>query len=235
MKKAFTLAEVLITITILGAIAAITLPVILSDINKNTWANSYKTNINVLNAGFKQMMAQEDVEDLRDTTLWSDFVTEDVTTKNDDITRELRKYFKVDKVDENWPDTIYTLSNTEYENNSVRFYLPNTATLNIKFMNDRTFRRCTEDQLFCHPVAEILLDVNGDKRPNIIGKDIYSLVLGEDGVLYPNGSEATNKYDPETYPLWDTEAGCQGKDPKGDGLSCAARVVDEGFKINYTN
>ena len=51
MKKAFTLAEVLITITILGVIAAITLPVILSDINKNTWANSYKTNINVLNAG----------------------------------------------------------------------------------------------------------------------------------------------------------------------------------------
>ena len=156
-----------------------------------------------------------------------------VVTKNDDITRELRKYFKIDKVDENWPDSIYALSNTEYENESVRFYLPNTATLNIKFINDKTFTKCTEEQVFCHPVAEVLLDVNGDKRPNTIGKDIYSLFLGEDGVLYPNGSEAVNKYDSETYPLWDSELGCQGKNPTTNGLACAARVVEEGFKINY--
>ena len=233
MKKAFTLPEVLITIVILGIIAAITLPIILYDINKNTWSNSFKTNINVLNTGFKQMMVSEDVNDLRDTTLWTDYVTDDVTTKNDDITRELRKYFKIDKVDENWPDSIYALSNTEYENKSVRFYLPNTATLNIKFINDKTFTKCTEEQVFCHPVAEVLLDVNGDKRPNTIGKDIYSLFLGEDGVLYPNGSEAVNKYDSEKYPLWDSELGCQGKNPTTNGLACAARVVEEGFKINY--
>ena len=51
-KRGFTLAEVLITITILGVIAAVTLPGLRADIDRNTWASGLQTNISLLNTAF---------------------------------------------------------------------------------------------------------------------------------------------------------------------------------------
>ena len=78
-KRGFTLAEVLITIGILGVIAAVTLPALRANIDRNTWASGLQTNISLLNTAFNQMMAEEDVSDIRDTNLWTEYVTSDVT------------------------------------------------------------------------------------------------------------------------------------------------------------
>ena len=177
MKKAFTLAEVLIAITILGVIAAISMPAIMTNIDKNTWANGLKINMSVLNNGFKQMMAQECVEDLRDTSLWAKNVSKEVNTSNTEINSAMKKHFKIEKIASNWPVKSYKLDKkTAYSNTSIRYYLGNSATINVRFLYDASYNDCAATQLFCHPVAEIILDVNGDKRPNVIGKDIYFLL-----------------------------------------------------------
>lgn len=232
MKKAFTLTEVLLTLAILGVIAAISLPAILANIDKNTWANGLKVNLSVLNNGFRQMIAQEEVDDIRDTNLWSTNVTSEVNTSDDNINNEIKKYFKINRIESNWPVQAYNLDGSEYDNTSVRYYLGNSASINVRFLNDNSYERCTGTQLFCHPAAEIILDVNGDKKPNVIGKDIYFLFLGENGNIYPFGSEAVNDYDSK-YNKWDTAEGCNGKQPKTNGTACAGRVVDDAFSINY--
>ena len=234
IKKAFTLAEVLITLGILGVISAVSMPALMSNVDKNTWSNGLKVNVSNLNNAFKEMMSNEDADDLRDTALWSNNVTaKGVTSENNDITTELRKYFRIEKVENNWPKGAHTLSGSAFNEASVRYYLSNSATLNIKFMNDSSFATCTDTQMFCHPVAEIILDVNGDKKPNVMGKDMFSLFLAEDGAIFPNGSEAVYNYDKNNV-KWDTEkTGCNGKQPKGTGKACAARVFDEDFKISY--
>lgn len=233
MKKAFTLAEVLIAITILGVIAAISMPAIMTNIDKNTWANGLKINMSVLNNGFKQMMAQEGVEDLRDTSLWAQNVSKEVNTSNTEINSAMKKHFKIEKIASNWPVKSYKLDKkTAYSNTSIRYYLGNSATINVRFLYDASYNDCAATQLFCHPVAEIILDVNGDKRPNVIGKDIYFLLLGENGNIYPFGGDAAANYS-SSYKRWNTTSGCSGKQPTTDGTYCAGRVADENFSINY--
>ena len=233
-KRGFTLAEVLITIGMLGIIAAVTLPALRSDIDKNTWATGLKTNIAILNTAFNQMMTEEDVSDIRDTNLWTQLVNNtSVEPTNNDYKKALDKYFKIDKVESNFPAKAHKLSGSIYTKPSTRFYIGNSTTLNINFKKDSRFSACTNSQEFCHPAAEIVLDVNGDKGPNTMGKDMFLLLLGENGRIYPAGSDAVYNYNSK-YPKWDSEAGCQDKKPKDvDGTACAGRVVDEGYKINY--
>lgn len=238
IKQGFTLAEVLITIGIVGLIASITLPALMTNIDKNSWTNGLKTDMSILNNGFKQMMAQEGVDDMRDTALWTEYVKEDVVTPNDDIKAALAKYFKVDKMMANYPKNypVYNLNGTQFNSaneNSIRFYLSNTSSLNIKFLANNDYDRCDTEQVFCHPVAEIVVDVNGDKRPNTVGKDVHFFLLGEDGSIYAYGSEALNKISTSKYPLWDSANGCQGKQPETDGKACTGRVIEEAFQINY--
>ena len=237
-KRAFTLAEVLITLVIIGVVAAITLPALRSDVDKTAFATGLKTNISILNNGFRQIMVNDDTDDMRNTTLWIDYLrpiagTPDITT---DMKVEMSKFFKIDKVElaQDSSKKFYGFDNTErtFPAAAVRFYLSNSAILMMTFLEDNGRTACTTEQSYCNPVASIILDVNGDKGPNTIGKDIYYLDLGEDGFVYPYGSKAVHEFR-EGVPEWDTEEGCQGENPSVSGESCAGRVVDEGFKINY--
>lgn len=233
-KRGFTLAEVLITIGILGVIAAVTLPALRANIDRNTWASGLQTNISLLNTAFNQMMAEEDVSDIRDTNLWTEYVKTNVTESNSNIKAEMDKYFRISKIDKNFPAKAYTLNNSTYTKDSARFYLGNSASLNILFKHNADFSPCSSTKTFCHPVAEIVLDVNGDKKPNVMGNDMFLLVLGENGIVYPVGGDDAYNYSSSLYPKWDSATGCQGKNPKDvNGNSCAGRVVDEGYKINY--
>lgn len=234
-KKGFTLAEVLITICIIGVMAAITLPALKYNVDKNTWATSLKTSVSVLTNGFAQMMASEDVDDLRDTTLWYEYVKGDTGSNasqevKDAIKEELNKYFKVDKMSDGVPTPVYNLQNgvSTGMDNSLRFYLPNSTTMNIVFYEPVFSASCKKT--FCNPVANVFIDVNGDKRPNTYGKDIFRFFLSERGRLYGYGSETVNEYS-SGFKKW--QVACAGKDPQGDGYACTGRVIDEGYEINY--
>ena len=72
MKKSFgfTLAEVLITLGIIGVVAAMTLPTLIQNYQKKTYIEGLKVGISILEQGFKAAMADDGVDDLADTTLW---------------------------------------------------------------------------------------------------------------------------------------------------------------------
>lgn len=57
-KKAFTLAEVLITLGIIGVVAAMTIPVLFSNINNAKFRNQYKKAISTLNQASLMAQAQ---------------------------------------------------------------------------------------------------------------------------------------------------------------------------------
>ena len=64
-RVAFTLAEVLITLGIIGVVAAITLPTLVANYQKTVWVNQLKKTYSTLNEGFKQMAASEGCTTLR--------------------------------------------------------------------------------------------------------------------------------------------------------------------------
>ena len=239
LKKGFTLAEVLITLGVIGVIASVTMPALKADIDKNIMAQSLRTNVSVLKSGFAQMKAKEDVDDIRDTNLWGDLISEEVSADSDEdikdqVKKQFGKYFKIEKMTSGVPSkvSIYNLqlSADSTMNKYVRFYMANSAAYNFIFYPASYTPNC--DKEFCNPVADLILDVNGDKGPNIYGKDIYRFYIGETGDLYPYGGEAVNEYKSDIN-LWSDSSECVGKSPKGNGFSCTARVMEEGYSINY--
>ena len=245
MKKAFTLAEVLVTLGILGAVAAMTLPALMSSTEKNTWVNQMKSGRSILTNGFAQMMAMEGANNLTDTNLWSNVITSTVNAKNDNVKNELGKYFTIDRMENTSLPTnvkVYDIYNAQSNllDNTMRIKLPNAMTLNMVLYTSNANKKSVADcetirtagGNMCNYVANIYLDVNGDKKPNVIGKDIYNFYLGQDGRLFPYGGDDVYEYD-HTITKWKTK--CDGKDIKAgcDSRALTARVIDEGYSIKY--
>jgi prepilin-type N-terminal cleavage/methylation domain-containing protein len=65
-KNAFTLAEVLITLGIIGVIAALTIPMLVASYQKRVLVTQYKTNYSILSQGFQKMISSEGVSDFGD-------------------------------------------------------------------------------------------------------------------------------------------------------------------------
>ena len=83
--------------------------------------------------------------------------------------------------------------------------------------------------------TRVHLDVNGEKGPNTVGKDIfYFLHLTDDGKLVAYGSQEGNYH-------WDTlstASSCTNeairkKNSRVIGSSCTGRVIEQGFRITY--
>lgn len=176
MKKAFTMAEVLITIAILGVVAAMTLPALRSDVDKKTWETGLQTTQSVVNSGFAQMLALENAEVLDETELWASVITADVTKENSNVKKQLDLYFKIDKTADGSPVKVYDtgLKASTALAKTWRIYLPNTATLNMALHKASGING---------NYADIYVDVNGDKKPNTFGKDIYKFHLSGNGKL----------------------------------------------------
>ncbi|MBR6127484.1 type II secretion system protein [bacterium] len=245
MKKAFTLAEVLITLGVLGIIGALTLPALFNDTEKNTWVNQMKSGRSILTNGFAQMMALQGANNLTDTELWNNVITTTVSSKNNDVKNELAKYFTIDKLEDNALPTgvnVYDIfgSTSSLLNSTMRIKLANAMTVNMVLYtanaNKKSVGECdtikSNGGNMCNYLANIYLDVNGNKKPNVIGKDIYNFYLGSDGRLFPFGGEDVFQYD-NTNAKWKTK--CDGKKLKAgcDSRALTARVIEEGYKINY--
>ena len=116
-------------------------------------------------------------------------------------------------------------------------------TNNINYMSpytDKTKAECEaikdKGGSMCGIAANIFLDVNGNKKPNMIGKDIYHFVLDPKGRLYPTGGKDESIYNGGTDSKWKTT--CKGKPLpdacKGyDSYNLTGRVVEEGNRITY--
>ena len=59
MKKGFTLAEILITLTIIGVVAALTLPSVMTNVTQNQCKTGLKKAINILNNSIQTNLANE--------------------------------------------------------------------------------------------------------------------------------------------------------------------------------
>ena len=68
-NAAFTLAEVLITLGIIGVVAALTLPSLISNHQKNVLVTQLKREVNVLTNGFKRILADEGIDSLCDSSI----------------------------------------------------------------------------------------------------------------------------------------------------------------------
>ena len=243
MKKlGFTLAEVLITLGIIGVVAALTIPSLIQNYQKHVWVNQLKKSVSVVENSFHLAMAQDEVENLMDTSLLKTLL---VNGDDDwygtwhrfpEFVSKYKDYIKI--IDTKADDTNFaqykTLNGTEYNNvMNYPIYLADGSILYL-FIDPTGYSAVNYDL-----IGSYYIDVNGLKGPNTFGRDLFEFLISPYGTVYPNYSKPVrNIYEKNYgYDIYPADIVQQLCNPSGNadanGGSCAARIMEDGWKMNY--
>lgn len=242
---AFTLAEVLIVLGIVGIIAEMTIPTLMSNVQNQAYLAMLKKAYTESNQVLSQMCTNANcIGDLKCTGLLGSGTT--AKTFGDEFT----KYFKVAKncgvlsdtgIANCFPDTVYvsydrTNANTGWDGWWYRFITADGMSFMIhNFGND-----CADGGYSANVTnnltqvcGEALIDVNGLKGPNAAGRDIFQFYIsnGKGPLFYPMGGVD----DGTGWGHWKNAGGtpvtCYPGNPYG--LTCAGRIIEESWQMNY--
>jgi len=256
-RMAFTLAEVLIVLGIIGIVAQMTIPTLMKSVQKIQYETGLKKAYTTFNQALIQISADMGcVGDLKCTGL---FTNNTQATGNQILGTELVKYFKVIKNCETsasgssitgcWASDIklnYDGSGGQYdstggdgsEDDYYRFITADGASYFINSWltdcgtNDSSGRTNNLTQI----CGAILVDVNGpQKRPNALGRDIFTFLIsnGKGPMLYPSGGSDCNGG--FVVGWWKNPAGAPVHciDADKDGRYCTGRIMEEGWEMKY--
>ncbi len=187
VKRAFTLAEVLITLGIIGVVAAMTIPSLMTKIQDKQFKVKYKESISIVSQAMKSVYAES--EETYTSTSWIQMPV---------YLCKLQKHLKVmysgidcTKVNE---DSYYT-ANSEWPLMSKNLYV-NTWHSKNWYDKDGNSQKINNGysplsidlingvRLFYTCGNQLFVDVNGEDGPNVIGRDIYVMFFSE-GVTSP--------------------------------------------------
>ena len=243
MKKfGFTLAEVLITLSIVGIVSALTIPNFVTNAQNKANAAKLSTTITTLETAFSNMMADEAVAEFNETSFIENYKK---NTTGQETANILGKYLKINNIDS---------MNNLYGGQQAFRYInhPNLATpliANIVYIlkngiflllgsADNDF--ITEEKIeeYGVPITSndlfLQIDVNGTESPNVYGRDVFVFLVGNDGKLYPCGSKVysalVNQTINEIYTKTNGAHPCDGGEYSA---GCTARLVENNFVVDY--
>lgn len=83
--------------------------------------------------------------------------------------------------------------------------------------------------------ANVFVDINGIKPPNRRGRDVFMFYISDKGPsLYPAGGSDIGSTAQTTYGYWVSLGTCkEGSTTTQNGSTCTGRIFDEGFKMTY--
>jgi len=248
-KQGFTLAEVLITLGIIGIVAAMTIPTLMANYQKTQYVAGLKKGYSEITEALKLMANDNGCPgDLKCSGVFSS------STDPSMAGSELKKYFKLAKD----CGSTYNVNDekTKCMTDSYVQYLDGSGgkqDLNltwggfgyrfitadgfaISLINDHD--NCNDDVSAEHDLnsnlsktcGDLYIDVNGFKGPNIYGRDIFKFYItnGRGPAIYPyNGDEAR--------PEWsrDTQMCPSNANYSVYGEYCVARIMNDSWQMNY--
>ena len=227
MKKitAFTLTELLVALGIIGAIAALAVPSTLNNIHNRTMANQMKSVNQSLQTLIYDQMLKHKTKNLSET----DFSSFDKLFQktNFDITRLCKND------DKNcWKTNSSATGKVTYKkinggdvdfNNKT--YMKNGALLtNGTLLGFETQNGALADGDTI--IAHIVVDVNGNEPPNILGRDFHSIHITKKGRIIGDSIMDGNKAPTTTAEkITKCKAGSAGY--------CFDVLVDNGWVMSY--
>jgi len=230
------LAEVLITLAIIGIVAAITIPSIVANHQKRTLETQFAKGYRTLQQAVNLAVAEHG-----DLSTWDWKETYTTEEKNNFAKNYFIPYLNVAKYcpaevagTECFPDVKYArLNGTMADNLARKIYFPKVLLADGSSISFIVKGNCISDNNRCF---EFYIDINGHKKPNTIGRDLFSFnIYPQTNEFLPHGINKENSYDENSgsftkYTTEEVEADCS---ESGSGWPCAAKIIQEGFKINY--
>ena len=221
--KGFTLAEVLITITMIGVIAAMTLPVLNNSTQRQQMGPALMKAINVVEATNKALMQERGVRHLGEITVnsfnYAGIIFEETLNASP---IELGDYTGV--VGPNRDLAILERGFNTADN--ITYFAPRVAAEVASNPGRSSFGS----------FFTLLVDVNGtDKGPNIVGRDLFVLNIDFSGQVFAKGSQAWSNYIGGDNPpaTWVTTCTDLTNGVNQDASNCAGSIVDNAGRVTY--
>lgn len=259
-RKAFTIAEAVIILAIIGIVGALSLPTFTNSSSKKMYGTSLAAAINNLETAMTVMISKEGVDDIFQTKTWKGLNNTTISSSANNallynFSGNLGEYIPL-TFNENTKkaSSFYTGNVTGITENKITLnshsdfknlvpYKSKNGIVYFIYINDfDNTSAITEADAYKEGIklrkiaATVFIDVNGNKRPNRIGRDIHAFALGSDGYLYPRGgvdyayAVHGNKY---TWKDTASQYACTSNVKKDDGTGCTARLIENKFNMVY--
>ena len=206
-RYAFTLSEVLITLVIIGVVAAITVPSLMTTTQNYQYKSALKKTYSSLSKAFNLSFGYYFYDDYRD---WNFGHNNEFT---EEVYNRLSKQLGIIQVCGRRFEDNECFAPVRAKNGKPAWFFtengfaPNFAHLYTFVLNDGTsvaidiwydtsiskYAGVSKKLIENDDNLVILVDVNGTKKPNMLGKDVHMFVLTEYG-LVPAGVDNRSKY-----------------------------------------
>lgn len=247
----FTLAEVIIVMGIIGIVAEMTIPTLVNNINKSTYASGVLKYQAVFSQAFSLYMTQNNLSSLRGDLFNNGSSWTPASSKV--VWDRIKPLLQVSKDCGITADSgcfasgsgtnVYKCLNPSYYSSYLEASDPDTSTDIAKgILNDGvsvSVQDTPDDCVYDESISGqgklasvcgwIYIDVNGAKPPNQSGRDLFSWSIVADGSVIPTGL-TDNEYFGCNPASTDISEGSNGA--PGEGQGCTAKLILE-KTMNY--
>lgn len=249
-EKAFTLAEVLITLGIIGVVAALTIPSLISNNTKVQYVTALKKAYSQTNQALAQMAVDNG-------TIGSIVDVVPAGASPEEAGDKFAEYFKIAKnckantgegcfpVFKNFYDGSTAGGTQDYDNGGAYYKFITADGMSYAVSYDGA---CTtnagfdsiNNPLYNAQCGVLFIDVNGLKGPNVLGRDVFEFYItsrtGKAPVIYPFGGFYLGTGDDTTggNGWWNyNSVDYCGSNGNKYGAYCSGRVIEKGWKMDY--
>lgn len=242
MKKkfGFTLAEVLITLGIIGVVAALTAPALVKNSGQAKIGPQLAKFVNTWETASEQLMMDEGVSRLTSIVPYdggSDEDSDEVkkqkkSTFQENLPKKLSKYMIMSPTDKKFiivnPDN--TSRNTYDKNNYV---LKDGTIIHVSFHMSKYGAKGA----YLGNIGELYVGLKGPDKENKVARDAFLFKIDDSGLLVPYCSNTLKWLDDSGYY---TNEFCKcdpnhkdGSDGKYHAVACTGAIADNGWKADY--
>ncbi len=185
VKFGFTLAEVLITLGIIGIVAALTIPGLITKCKEMQYRVTYKKVYSSLNQAMKYAQEDDGVDLTLGNTIFLPNLSGGVTPYTSNV-GEIFKYIS----------RYYKSTTTCFDNNADKCWVCEKGEAGYIHNGAPDWLGCSKSSyafidangvayyLYSNSEFPILIDVNGNRKPNQLGRDRFVMKFGDS--LEPN-------------------------------------------------
>ena len=212
MKNGFTLAEVLVTLGIIGVISAMTLPTLIKNHQRQVYVTQLHKVYNEVSQALEQVITDSNAVNLYESNF----------THND---REwfIRNYFKTTKI-------CTGASSKDCFANEYKNMNGTTIITRDIIGNHHASAILTSGASICIKYNLIIVDINGLQGPNILGRDLFDLWYKNDGTISAFANYDPIPTDDDVNSEFSTE--CSANTGISYGY-CLAKIINDGWKMDY--
>lgn len=179
-KFGFTLTELLIALTIIGAVAALSIPSMMENLNKKQMVTQLKSTVSSIQTLAGNQLAIKKSRTLKDT----DFA--DPAKLLQEKNFQIAKF--CDSAADCWADKYRQIGDMDQAiayppNGGVNVVLKNGIVLNYSYVTDS---------------GRFVIDLNGKDKPNIVGRDLFDFGISDEGKIIDQYQSSGEEYNQAT-------------------------------------